>query len=163
MNPFLIGLQPLRRFADFRGRSTRTELILFHFLSQLICLAANLAGEFAGFSDGSGRVLAVGVLLCPLVALSVRRLHDTGRSGWWLLLGLPGAAVSVRRDFLFWQNPFDLAYLHPPANVELLAALLAVPLVIFLLLDDQEGPNAYGPNPRYPDDLALSDPTGDAA
>ena len=93
----------------------------------------------------------------------MRRLHDTGRSGWWLLLGLPGASVSVRRDLLLWQNPFDLTYLHSPAYVEPLAALLAMPLIILMLLDDQEGPNVYGPNPRYPEDVVLADPSGEPA
>jgi uncharacterized membrane protein YhaH (DUF805 family) len=34
-------------------------------------------------------------LLCPAAALAVRRLHDTGRSGWWLLLGLPALAGNI--------------------------------------------------------------------
>jgi len=53
MNALRLALQPLRDFADFHGRSTRTELIAFHFASQFICVVANyLRGRQRGGRHG---------------------------------------------------------------------------------------------------------------
>jgi len=117
----------------------------------------------AGFPDRMGWSLMSIALLCPITALSVRRLHDSGRSGWWLLLALPGVADGLRRQFLLWQSPFDFARSQLPGYLELPAALLALTVLAMLFMDDQEGANAYGPNPRHPNDVSSSDPAGEPA
>jgi uncharacterized membrane protein YhaH (DUF805 family) len=167
MNPLLIGLQPLRRYADFRGRSTRTELICFNVLIGAIGFVLNAVSMFAGMAVGLrlfGLADLVGLaVICPALALCVRRLHDSGRSGWWLLLALPGGAISLRRQFLLWQNPFDFSQAYLPAYFELPAALLAVGVCVLLLWKDDELSNRYGPNPRYPPDEPLDEPPGEPA
>jgi uncharacterized membrane protein YhaH (DUF805 family) len=161
MNPFLIGLQPLRRFADFRGRSTRTELVMFYILTTVAGAVANIASGFAGLPNFLPGDLMGLALLCPWLALGVRRLHDSGRSGWWLFLAVPGCAINLRRQFLLWYYPVDLEHLYLPAYVELPTGLLAVAVLILLLMDDQQGPNANGLNPRYPDDFEVCGPPGE--
>jgi uncharacterized membrane protein YhaH (DUF805 family) len=52
----------------------------------LIILALFVIGRAVGFDYLRG-LFALAILL-PSLAVSVRRLHDTGRSGWWLLIGL---------------------------------------------------------------------------
>lgn len=100
--------QPLRKYADFTGRARRMELWLFWLLligiqivfSILIGLVAGPTAAVADPTDpfavlnGPAKAL-YGVfflmmlaLLIPSLAVSIRRLHDTNRTGWWLLLGL---------------------------------------------------------------------------
>jgi uncharacterized membrane protein YhaH (DUF805 family) len=76
----------IKQYANFEGRNTRTQywmFILFYVIFYIGCLIVdNLLGTVfitAIFS------LA---LLVPGVAAAARRLHDTGRSGWWQLIGI---------------------------------------------------------------------------
>ena len=84
---------PFKKYADFTGRSRRKEYWSFVLLN-LVCLFAavflenilGLSGMVLGFY-GPLTVLLWLAFLVPGLAVSVRRLHDTGRSGWWVLLG----------------------------------------------------------------------------
>lgn len=78
-------------YARFRGRARRPEFwyfVLFNFLASLVLSVVD--GMLFGFEDdvsvfNSLYSLAVFV---PSIAVGARRLHDTGRSGWWQLIGL---------------------------------------------------------------------------
>ncbi len=77
-------LEVLRQYAVFEGRSRRTEywsFMLFHFI---ILIVLRIIDGLAGTSGMISTIYSLAVLL-PAVAVSVRRLHDTDRSGWWLL------------------------------------------------------------------------------
>ena len=72
---------------DFRGRAQRSEYWWWVLISTAISLAALLVDE----ALGGGRVVyivAAIVLFVPTLAVTVRRLHDTGRSGLTLLIGI---------------------------------------------------------------------------
>ena len=71
----------LRKYVDFSGRATRSEFWWF-FLFQIIVLA--IAGMLSNMLYG----LAGLALLLPALGAGARRLHDIGKSGWFLLLGL---------------------------------------------------------------------------
>jgi uncharacterized membrane protein YhaH (DUF805 family) len=80
----------LNNYANFSGRARRSEFwwfILFNFAAQIAASIVDaIVASIIGFS-----VLAFIVMLAlfvPGLAVSIRRLHDTGRSGWWILLGL---------------------------------------------------------------------------
>lgn len=78
-------LEVLRKYAVFDGRARRMEYWIF-FLSNLIIVSAlRFAATLAGIPDLIGLLYALGVLV-PGIAVGVRRLHDTDRSGWWLLI-----------------------------------------------------------------------------
>jgi len=70
----------LENYANFSGRATRPEYWWF-FLANLILSVV------LGFLPFIGNVYSLATLL-PGIAVAMRRLHDTGRSGWWLLLVL---------------------------------------------------------------------------
>jgi uncharacterized membrane protein YhaH (DUF805 family) len=72
------------KYAEFKGRAARPEYWWF-FLSYLILVVV------LSFLGSFGRALSFIVWLAyivPLLAAGVRRLHDTDKSGWWLLIGL---------------------------------------------------------------------------
>ncbi|MBJ27816.1 MAG: hypothetical protein CL776_03315 [Chloroflexi bacterium] len=79
----MIFVEPLKHYADFQGRSSRAEYWSFG-LAQIVLIAALL------IIDGSGILftLAFLALMIPNLAVSVRRLHDTNKTGWMVLLGL---------------------------------------------------------------------------
>ena len=85
--------QVLAKYALFRGRARRREYWRF-VLNYLLCYAALLVVDLltGTFSFESQRGLLGGMFLLfmfiPALAVAVRRLHDTGRSGWWLLLAV---------------------------------------------------------------------------
>ena len=82
-----------KRFAEFSGRSRRKEYWMFALFNCLICLPLYIAG-FLLRESGMG-VVFLGLYfiyllaaLIPGLAVTVRRLHDTGKSAWWLLICL---------------------------------------------------------------------------
>jgi len=103
-------LRPLRRYASFRGRARRREYWLFILLTWLIVApigAIGIAlgwwpfdakGAFEPLPRGGGTLVDQGVtaalalvtvaLLLPLIAVQVRRFHDTNRSAWMLIWNL---------------------------------------------------------------------------
>jgi uncharacterized membrane protein YhaH (DUF805 family) len=82
----------LQKYADFSGRGRRSEYWYFALFNLLVAIAAGILDAILGtdFDTGSGVIglLASLALLLPGLAAGVRRLHDTTRSGWWILIGL---------------------------------------------------------------------------
>ena len=85
-------MQPLKKYAAFTGRARRREYWTFVIVNDIICLILGVIEGLTGITAESDySVLAVIFslfVLIPTFAVTVRRLHDTGRSGWWLLIGL---------------------------------------------------------------------------
>jgi uncharacterized membrane protein YhaH (DUF805 family) len=84
-------LKVLRQYVDFAGRARRKEYWMFTLVNVIISIVLASIDSVLEIS-----VLTLGILgllyslavLLPNLAVGVRRLHDTGRSGWWLLIGL---------------------------------------------------------------------------
>lgn len=94
-------LQPLRKYADFNGRARRSEYWLFALFMVIVQLLARILTWFVGgdlehdpFGSPAAAIVVLAYVgfclyvLIPGLAVGFRRLHDTGRSAWWLLLGL---------------------------------------------------------------------------
>jgi len=69
------------KYVDFSGRASRSEFWWFFLFCCLVSIAAGMFGFIVN-------CLVSLALLLPQVAAATRRLHDTGRSGWWQLIGL---------------------------------------------------------------------------
>lgn len=82
----------LSKYVDFSGRARRSEFwfwVLFNFLVGVVAniLDSILGTDYDGATSGGLINTLVGLaLFLPSLAVAARRLHDTGRSGWWLLL-----------------------------------------------------------------------------
>ncbi|CAA9405239.1 MAG: hypothetical protein AVDCRST_MAG01-01-1278 [uncultured Rubrobacteraceae bacterium] len=83
-------IEALKKYAVFGGRSRRMEywsFVLFNFV--VFVVLAGIDALLGTFSSASGVGLLSGIYvlatLVPILALSVRRLHDIDRSGWWVL------------------------------------------------------------------------------
>lgn len=86
-------LQALGKYATFGGRARRKEYWFFLLVNVLVSIALVMVDVVLGtFEEVTGtglvgKLYALAVLL-PSLAVTVRRLHDTDRSGWWVLIGL---------------------------------------------------------------------------
>ena len=81
----------LKRYADFQGRSRRSEFWLFYLFvtaATIICMIIDIGIGLFDHTAGIGLLSGVFSLavVAPSIAVGVRRLHDIDRSGWWLLL-----------------------------------------------------------------------------
>src|SRR5688572_10705978 len=123
-------LMPLRRYADFTGRSRRKEYWSFFLFNMLIGFAvwALLAITYlAGLSETAMTTIMTPVFILyglaalaffiPGFAVTIRRLHDTDRSGWSILLGL----------------------------IPLVGAIV---LLVVYCTEGTPGPNRFGPDPK---------------
>lgn len=122
---------PLKRYADFSGRSRRKEYWAFFLLTLVLgCIVAVLSGMGAAMLDpmsaASGGSLGMGVLLfvgfalaffIPGLAVQVRRFHDQDKSGWFVLLNF----------------------------IPYLGGLI---VLVFMCLEGTKGPNRFGPDPK---------------
>jgi uncharacterized membrane protein YhaH (DUF805 family) len=75
------------RYAEFSGRAGRAEYWWFFLANVLISVGFNILGRASGLFVFLGFLVSI-ALLVPSLAVAVRRLHDIGRSGLWLLLVL---------------------------------------------------------------------------
>lgn len=120
------------RFADFKGRSRRSEywyVQLFLVVTNLAVAGIDLAlmdGDLDRFiANGGGGIVGliwIFATIVPALAVLIRRLHDTGRTGWWALVGLV---------------PF----------------VGAIVLLVFTVSDSSNGENKYGTSPKASSNL----------
>jgi uncharacterized membrane protein YhaH (DUF805 family) len=94
-------LEVLKKYAAFDGRAALKEYWWFSLFSVIIIIVLSVIDIVTGtFNVNVGLGLLGGIytlaVLIPSIAVSVRRLHDTDRSGWWLLInGIPLIGVIV--------------------------------------------------------------------
>lgn len=166
-------LLPLKRYADFQGRSRRKEFwmwilgviiasIIFTILDNLLGLGGRSAVSPTALPPGatgmgyaayaSGGVLT-GLfslaILIPNISVAVRRLHDIDRSGWWILApALPYIIGFILGIAGAASGQFVVAALG--GIVMLVGFLLAITLLVFYCLPGTRGTNRFGPDPLDP-------------
>lgn len=103
----------LKNYAVFSGRAQRKEFWYFILFNYLTIYVFAIAADYA--THGSYLKTAISILLViyvfavfiPGIAVYVRRLHDTGRSGWWFLIILVPFGVFVLLVFLVEDSQAD--------------------------------------------------------
>lgn len=86
-------MEVLRKYFVFEGRSRRKEYWMFVLFNILISIVLSIVERVTGLysvDNGVGFLTSIYSLaiLIPSISVGVRRLHDTGKSGWWILLNL---------------------------------------------------------------------------
>lgn len=130
-------------FFEFEGRSRRSEY--WWVILALLVLSA---------------IIPIGVIVFDLIIapLTFRRLHDTGRSGWWYgfylilqYLAIVGLFIYMGFALLTLGNIFELvmSVLSAGLGWVSLIVLYRVVLLVFLCQDSCPGENKYGPSPKY--------------
>lgn len=80
-------LKALKSYAVFHGRARRREYWNFTLFNTLLAFLLGVLSMLLFSSSMPAELLVLGTVL-PSLAVSVRRLHDIGKSGWWLLFGI---------------------------------------------------------------------------
>jgi uncharacterized membrane protein YhaH (DUF805 family) len=83
----------LQKWADFSGRARRREYWFFLLVYLVIYIVLTIVDTMVGLLNAATGIGILGglfalAMLIPSISVGVRRLHDTGRSGWWLLIAL---------------------------------------------------------------------------
>lgn len=112
---------PLKRYAQFTGRSRRKEYWMYILLIIVATVVAMIVDGIIGMQVAGPYgplylIVALGTLI-PSIAVAIRRLHDTDRSGWWVLIAL----------------------------VPLVGGII---LIVFMATDGTKGPNRFGADPK---------------
>jgi uncharacterized membrane protein YhaH (DUF805 family) len=91
----------IKRYFDFNGRAGRQEFWMFFAISFAIAVVLNIIGRMLD-TNVIGSLYSLAVLL-PTLGVGARRLHDTGKSGWWQLIGIiPLIGIIVL--IVFWAK-----------------------------------------------------------
>ncbi|QDZ07142.1 DUF805 domain-containing protein [Sphingomonas panacisoli] len=155
-------LLPLKRYAEFSGRSRRMEFWMWVLFTVIVGFVLGLIDGMLGLKTSSTSVTpggmaamsSVGVLggiwslgtLVPSIAVGVRRLHDTDRSGWWILL--PAGPYLVGLVMLVMgMLSGSLAMAGLAGVLMLIGMICAIVLLVFYCLPGTVGPNKYGADP----------------
>ena len=138
-------LMPLKRYAQFSGRSRRKEYWMFMLFVIIVSVLIGIVEGILGLNTlvaGNGPISAIFSVatLIPYIAVAVRRLHDTNRSGLWLLLpAIPYLIVAIG------VVTMNMAV----AAIGGIAALAAgITVLVFLCLSGNPGPNRFGEDPK---------------
>ncbi len=128
----------LRRYAVFRGRAPRAEFWCFFLFTTVLSFAVLPLEGVLREEMVEGIDLAISLaFLSPSLAVTIRRLHDRDRTGWWALLFAPITWFG----FFPPQHGDPMAVLLYPGLIALLAGL------IMLVSPGSEGANRFGPDP----------------
>ena len=106
-------IDAFRKYAEFKGRTSREGYWMYYLFYLLLYVAAGILDAFGG--AGLFSALYGLAVLVPGIAITTRRLHDTGRSGWWqLIYFIPVIGWIVMLIFLLQDSQPDNEYGNSP-------------------------------------------------
>jgi uncharacterized membrane protein YhaH (DUF805 family) len=154
----------MRRYFDFSGRSSRAQFWIFTLVVIVLVLVAAVIGAAIGGGESTAQgpstsgspaalLLALVVLVhfIPSLAVQVRRLHDSNKSGWWVLLNvIPAGQLVLLIMFCLGSTPGPNRFGPNPrepraADVTSPAGVVATPPTMA-----RAAPPAVGAAPRAP-------------
>jgi len=113
----------LKKYAVFDGRARRMEYWMFVLFSAIVSIVLSIVDAMLSLNAPGGFGLLSGLysvaVLIPSIAVAVRRLHDTNRSGWWIFIGIiPVLGWVALIVFMFLDStPGDNKYGPNPKEV----------------------------------------------
>ena len=160
---------PLKRYADFSGRSRRMEFWMWQLFQIIVYVGIAVlmmmfgggmmltSGDPTAMAAAGGGVLIIGALyliyilavFIPSLAVAVRRLHDTNRTGWWILAPLAPYVLVIVAGGMAVSSPDNVGAAGGLVMICMAAVLiLSLVLLVFYLLEGTRGPNRYGADPK---------------
>ncbi|MEL6979614.1 MAG: DUF805 domain-containing protein, partial [Pseudomonadota bacterium] len=141
-----------KKYVQFSGRARRPEywwFVLFTLLTYLVTIGIDVFLLAPLGLPFVLTILAAIVLFLPGLSVGWRRLHDVGRTGWWLLI--PSiASLIVSLIGIAVQNSGAIeAGLYISLAASAISLILSIVLLVFLVSRSQSGPNKYGPEPGH--------------
>lgn len=147
------------KYADFNGRARRSEFWFWYLFTILVSM-------FSSWIPFASLVMLA--LAIPTLAAAVRRLHDIGRSGWWVLLNVVPSIICFALLIALLGSALvtlvaagtyepEMLIDNLSANVGLCAAYVlsalasfvcSIVLIVWWAKDSTPGANEYGENPK---------------
>lgn len=127
-------------YSIFSGRSSRTEYWTFVLFCNLVLLVSACLLVLSLLP----LVIVMTSISIPGLAIGVRRLHDVGRSGWWMIMPILPLSTSVAMIYYYLQND-SVATIY--AVMCLVGLLLSYFPTRWLNSAGHVGSNRYGPDP----------------
>lgn len=154
MTAFEMALRPLQKYGDFSGRAPRAEYWWFYLGTVVVGFIVGIIDGILGSDVGWLGLVVNLALIVPTVAVTVRRLHDTDRTGWWLLsVIVPFTSLVVFAGVGILDGQINSPLTAPFWISLFLVVVAAVLLFIFMVLPGTGGPNNFGEDPYGPDHL----------
>ena len=151
MTPVDWAKRPIQKYADFSGRAPRSEYWWYVLATVIAYIVAMILDNILGLDAMVGpygvftALLMLG-LLVPGLAVTVRRLHDTNRTGWWVLVAvIPYFIVGVTMGMAAASG--SMAGLGTAGLFSIVAFVGGIVLLVFMVLPGTPGDNRYGANP----------------
>ena len=154
MSPVDWALRPMQKYATFRGRAPRAEYWWFYLATLILSLLVAGIEAAAGVGDIVSNIISL-ILFVPTLAVLIRRLHDTDRSGWWLMIAIVpllvtgGLIVKALSDGQTAETGLFSAALVPL----IVTGIAAIAIFIFTILPGTHGPNRFGADPYGADNV----------
>ena len=150
MTPIDWATRPLKKYADFSGRAPRAEFWWFYLLMIVAYFVAMIVDSLVGIElmgpYGLLTCLIALALIVPSLAATVRRLHDTNRSGWWILIAVvPYFIMGVMMGMAAASG--NMAGMASAGIVGLVALAGGIAMLVFMVLPGTKGDNRFGPDP----------------
>ena len=146
------------KYATFSGRASRSEFWWFYLFTIILSVIFTIIEESAEPVLILYWIVQLGLTL-PTLAVSARRLHDTNRSGWWILLPFVGFGVLIMflypdysgADSFIQMVGMMLVFEMVSEMVFIFSGIWIfawwIVLLIFMALKSSPGENRYGPQP----------------
>jgi len=100
-------IKVLKDYAVFTGRATRQEYWMFFLFNFVIVIVLSFLETAIGSPGIFSAIYSLAVLI-PGIAVTIRRLHDTGKSGWWILISfIPVIGAIVLLVFMVLDSDKD--------------------------------------------------------
>ena len=160
LSPIEWAVRPLKKYAVFSGRAPRAEYWWFYLATVIVQIPLTILDSGFGEWSPLSSLFSL-VTLLPWLAVSVRRLHDINRTGWWLagffvlIIVIGGAAVAAMGTFPGGESgPEPSGSMLVALIVALIGfVILGITILVFTVTAGTEGPNDYGPDPYGRDNL----------
>jgi uncharacterized membrane protein YhaH (DUF805 family) len=142
---FQSAIGTLKKYADFKGRASRAEFWIFFLFVVIVQAVARVLDVMLGGAllGGAFSLLAAVLLIVPQVAVTVRRLHDVGRSGRELVV--PFGMLLAAPLFIMFRGFIATIITLGYSGVLL---LLFAHLLMLLIKPGSSIPNKYGASPK---------------
>ena len=159
-----------KKFFDFTGRARRSEYWWFFLFCIIVSSVFSFVGGILPVLSYVGFCISA-LLLIPSCSVQTRRLHDTGRSGWWVVVQM-ALLLTFYGSMGYMFMPYAEQMMNITDNMEmanvfmdimeqntaavavffisaLLLVIVTIILIVFSVLDSHWTENKYGPSPKY--------------
>jgi uncharacterized membrane protein YhaH (DUF805 family) len=136
-----------QHYFDFNGRARRAEFWWYMLVYVIGDVVLYVLGSIIHLGSGLTSLYGLALFL-PTLGVSVRRLHDTNRTGWLVLIAAVPIVISWILGILALMMGMLFGALFLVSALNFLALIAAIVLIVFYAQPGTVGDNQYGSDPK---------------